>query len=144
MWKRLVESGLLTNGIINGCSKALLTAKLHQSEYPNIFTSVVGCVFLGTPFQGTKSQHKASVLAEMAQTVGLGMNSGLVKLLEEDSQTLKDLLDDFVALAKEASMRLFCFFEQHESDMMKLLHKNVPVKHKVTKRPKNPAFCNAC
>ncbi|MCJ1264014.1 hypothetical protein MMC22_003885 [Lobaria immixta] len=66
----------------------------------------------------------------MAQTVGLGTNSGLVKLLEEDSETLKDLLDDFVALAKEASMRLFCFFEQHESDMMKLLSKNVPIKRK--------------
>ncbi|MCJ1464534.1 hypothetical protein MMC07_003147 [Pseudocyphellaria aurata] len=92
--------------------------------------SVVGCVFLGTPFQGTKSQHKASLLAEMAQMVGFGMNSGLVKLLEEDSETLKDLLDDFVALAKEASMRLFCFFEQHESDMMRLISKNVPIKHK--------------
>lgn len=71
----------------------------------------------------------------MAQTVGLGVNSGLVKLLEEDSETLKDLLDDFVALAKEASMRLFCFFEQHESDMMRLLSKNVPIKRKVMKWP---------
>lgn len=144
MWKRLVESGLLTDGIVNSNLKALLTAQLHQNDYPNIFMSVVGCVFLGTPFQGTKSQHKATVLAEMAQTVGLGVNSGLVKLLEEDSQTLKDLLDDFVALAKEAGMRLFCFFEQHESDMMKLLSKNVPIKHKVMKRPKNPAVCNVC
>lgn len=132
------------DNLVNFIVKALLTAKLRQSEYPNVFMSVVGCVFLGTPFLGTKSQHKASVLAEMAQTVGLGMNSGLVKLLEEDSETLKDLLDDFVALAKEASMRLFCFFEQHESDMMKLLSKNVPIKRKVFKQLEIIAVHNAC
>lgn len=93
--------------------------------------SVVGCIFLGTPFRGTKSQTKASLLAEMAQTVGLGTNSGLVKLLEEGSEVLRDLLDDFVALAKEANMRLFCFFEQHESDMIRLISKSSLIKHKV-------------
>lgn len=113
--------------------KALLTAKLRQSDYPNIFMSAVGCIFLGTPFRGTKSQSKASLLADMAQTVGLGINSGLVKLLEGGSETLKDLLDDFVAAAKEANMRLFCFFEQHESDMMRLLSKSSPIKHKVSR-----------
>lgn len=106
-------------------------AKLRQSEYPNIFPSVVGCVFLGTPFRGTKSQTKASLLAEMAQSVGLGLNSGLVRLLEEGSEVLSDLLDDFVTVAKEANMRLFCFFEQHESDIMKLLSRSSPIKHRV-------------
>lgn len=67
----------------------------------------------------------------MAQTVGLGVNSGLVKLLKEGSEALGDLLDDFVTVAKEANMRLFCFFEQHESDMLKLLTKSSPIKHKV-------------
>lgn len=93
--------------------------------------SVVGCVFLGTPFRGTKSQSKASLLAEFAQTVGLGVNSGLVKLLKEGSEALSDLLDDFVTIAKEANMRLFCFFEQHESDMMNLVSRSSPIKHKV-------------
>lgn len=111
--------------------QALLAAKLRQSEYPNIFMSVVGCVFLGTPFRGTKSQTKASLLAEMAQSLGLGVNSGLVRLLEEGSEVLSDLLDDFVTVAKEANMRLFCFFEQHESDLIKLLSKSSPIKHKV-------------
>ena len=115
----------------NDYIQALLAAKLHQSDYPNIFMSVVGCVFLGTPFRGTKSQSKASLLAEMAQTVGLGVNSGLVKLLKEGSEALSDLLDDFVTIAKEANMRLFCFFEQHESDMMSLLSKSSPLKHRV-------------
>ena len=110
--------------------QALIKAKLRQNDYPNIYLSVAGCVFLGTPFKGTKSQSKASLLAEMAQAVGLGTNSGLVKLLEEGSETLKELLHDFSMLAGEARMRLFCFFEQHESDVAKMLSKKAPVTHR--------------
>ena len=131
-WKRSVRAAVISSACpFDDGVQALLAAKLRQSEYPNIFTCVVGCVFLGTPFRGTKSQTKASLLAEMAETVGLGMNSGLVKLLKEGSEALRDLLDDFVTVAKEANMRLFCFFEQHESDMMKLVSKSSPIKHKV-------------
>ena len=97
--------------------------------------SVVGCVFLGTPFRGTKSQSKASLLADMAKTVGLGVNSGLLKLLEEGSEMLKDLLSDFSSLAREVNMQLFCFFEQHESDMLNLAFKTSHLKHKVRAEP---------
>lgn len=103
--------------------KALLFAKLRQSDFPDIFTRVVGSVFLGTPFRGTKSQSKASVFASLAKLFGLGENSNLLRLLKEDSETLRDLLHDFSLLATEAKMRMFCFFEQHESDLVKLAPK---------------------
>ncbi len=110
--------------------KALLAAQLRQSDYPNIFMSVVGCIFLGTPFRGTKSQSKATLLAEMAETVGLGVNSGLLRILEEESEILKDLLSDFSALARESNMQLFCFFEQHASDLINLIFKGSHPKRK--------------
>ena len=68
----------------------------------------------------------------MAKTVGLGVNSGLLKLLEEGSEMLKDLLSDFSSLAREVNMQLFCFFEQHESDMMNMAFKTSHLKHKVS------------
>ena len=110
--------------------KALLAAQLRQSDYPNIFMSVVGCIFLGTPFRGTKSQSKATLLAEMAETVGLGVNSGLLRILEEESDILKDLLSDFSTLARESNMQLFCFFEQHASDLINLIFKGSHPKRK--------------
>ena len=67
----------------------------------------------------------------MAQSVGLGVNSGLLKLLEEGSETLKDLLADFSSLAREVNMQMFCFFEQHESDVMNMAFKSSHLKHKV-------------
>lgn len=110
--------------------KAILGAQLRQNDYPNLFTSIVGCVFLGTPFRGTKTQSKAAALAEMASTIGLGVNSGLLKLLEDGSEMLRDLLADFSGLARETNMQLFCFFEQHASDIAKLLFKGPHIKAK--------------
>ena len=97
--------------------KALLFAKERQNDFPEIFTSVVGSVFLGTPFRGTKAQSKASAFASIAGYFGLAENSSLLKALKEDSEELRDLLHRFSLLATEAKMRLFCFFEQHESEL---------------------------
>ena len=119
------RTGTLNDEIVgisprNDSLKALLTAKLHQTNNPDIYPSIIGCVFLGTPFRGTKSQSKASVLAKLAEHIGVGKNSGLLKLLEEDSEALRDLLHDFSTLASESHMLTSCFFEQHESDLVKL------------------------
>lgn len=100
--------------------QALLFAKLRQADYPDLYTSVAGCVFLGTPFRGTKIQSKASAFASFAKLFGLGENSSLLKMLKEDSEPLRDLLHNFSILATEAKMRIFCFFEQHESEILKL------------------------
>ncbi|KAL8792427.1 MAG: hypothetical protein Q9195_004960 [Heterodermia aff. obscurata] len=122
--------------------QALLSAQQQQTGYPNLITSVVGCVFLGTPFRGTKSQAKASLLAQMAQSVGLGVNSGLLTLLEKDSEVLMDLLSEFSALARESNIQLVCFFEQHESDLTRLVYKGAPFKHKELIVDENSALIN--
>ena len=69
--------------------RALLTAQLRESDYLNIFMSVVGCIFLGTPSRGTKSQSKATLLAETAETVELGVNFGLLRVVEEGLKSFK-------------------------------------------------------
>jgi hypothetical protein len=89
-------------------------------------------MFLGTPFHGTSTQSKAMVLAEMAQTVGMGVPSTLLKLLEKDSETLLGMLNDFVKLANDAKIRIFCFYESDKSDIAKLLLKGLPFKSEVS------------
>ncbi|KAH7115871.1 ankyrin repeat-containing domain protein [Dendryphion nanum] len=108
--------------------EALLRSRLRQNDYPSIFPFVAGCIFLGTPFLGTKSQAKAMVLAELAGTFGMGVQSGLLKLLEKDSEGLKKKLDEFVSLVNDASIRVFCFFESQKSDVAALLLKSLPIK----------------
>jgi hypothetical protein len=91
--------------------KALITSRLRQNLFPSIFPSVAGCIFLGTPFKGTKTQSKAMVLAGMAETIGMGVPSSLLKLLEDGSEILNRMLDEFVRLVNDAQIRVFCFFE---------------------------------
>ncbi|KAL8839664.1 MAG: hypothetical protein Q9176_004271 [Flavoplaca citrina] len=106
---------------------ALIWAKLHQSSFPDAYASVIGCVFLGVPFRGTKAQSKASAFASMAQVFGAAQNSDLLKSLKEDSKTLRDLLYEFSSLATEAKLRMFCFFEQHETELLKSSFKEILV-----------------
>ncbi|PVH96489.1 ankyrin [Periconia macrospinosa] len=108
--------------------KALLFSRLRQAVFPSIFPYIVGCVFLGTPFRGTKTQKKALALANMAEMVGLGVASSLLKVLEEDSELLMDMLDDFVRLTKEAQIRVFCFYEAQKSNIMSPFTKSAIVK----------------
>ncbi|KAH7378338.1 hypothetical protein BKA66DRAFT_149684, partial [Pyrenochaeta sp. MPI-SDFR-AT-0127] len=109
--------------------KALLTSRLRQNDFPSVYPWVAGCIFLGTPFHGTKTQSKAMVLAEMAETIGMGTPSSLLKMLEKDSEILNSLLEDFALLARDAQIRLFCFFEQEKSDLVGLFIKGLSWKN---------------
>lgn len=68
------------------------------------------------------------VLAEMAETIGMGAPSSLLKLLEKDSEVLNRMLDEFVRLSNDAQIRVFCFFESQKSDVAALLLKGLPFK----------------
>jgi len=101
--------------------QALVSAKLHEEDYPCIVRSVAGIIFLGTPHRGSNSQSKASLIASIASAVSLGEHSSLLKVVEKDSEMLVDLLHDFTRTVNTISIPLFCFFEQHKSDIAKIL-----------------------
>lgn len=103
--------------------RALILARNYPADYPNIFTCTVGCVFLGAPFRGTKTAEKARLLAQYAHAFGLGEDSGLVKVLEERSEVLSDMLQDFTRFAREVKMHLFCFYELRATDLLRTVTK---------------------
>ena len=61
------------------------------------------------------------MIASIASAVSLGEHSSLLKAVEKDSEMLADLLHDFTRTANTMSIPLFCFFEQHKSDVAKVL-----------------------
>jgi hypothetical protein len=90
-------------------------------DYPYVLQSIAGGVFLGTPHRGSNSQSKASVIATIASAMDLGEHSSVLKIVERDSESLSDLMYDFTRTVNIASIPLFCFFEQHKSDVAKIL-----------------------
>ncbi|CAN9440295.1 unnamed protein product [Alternaria alternata] len=105
--------------------KALLMSRSRQKDFPNVYPWIAGCFFLGTPFHGTSSQSKAMVLASMAEVAGWGTPSSLLKVLEKDSEILRSLLTEFSYIAREAQFRLFCFWEENDSDLVNYLVKGI-------------------
>jgi hypothetical protein len=73
-------------------------------------------VFLGTPHRGSRSAKWADIAATSAKALGLGFEDSILKDLREESENLRDLLYQFTLWANRISLRLVCFFEQHETD----------------------------
>lgn len=96
-------------------------AKLHDGDFPGVIQSAAGIVFLGTPHRGSPSQSKASIIATVASAFNCGEKSALLRAVEKDSEMLQDLLHDFTRTVNTAAIPLFCFFEQHKSDVAKIL-----------------------
>ncbi len=61
------------------------------------------------------------MIANIASAVSLGEQSSLLKAVEKDSEMLGDLLHDFTRTVNTISIPLFCFFEQHKSDVAKVI-----------------------
>lgn len=76
----------------------------------------MGVVFLGTPHRGTNAAKWGSIVAKTAKALGLKTENRILKVLEEDSESSRDLLYEFTLLANRASLTVLCFFEQHETD----------------------------
>ena len=76
----------------------------------------MGVVFLGTPHRGTKAAKWGSVVATSAKALGFSTEDSILKNLQEDSESSRDLLYEFTLWANRASLRVVCFFEQHETD----------------------------
>jgi hypothetical protein len=90
---------------------------------PYLAQSIVGCIFLSTPFRGTLAQHTLALVADVAGRIGVGLRSSLVQLLQPDSVVLAELSEQFLLLANETSIGLVCINKQQKSTLMHILNK---------------------
>jgi len=106
---------------VTNIQQALVSTKLHEEDYSCIIRSVAEIIFLRTPHRGSNSQFKASLIASIASAVSLDEHSSLLMIVKKNSEMLVDLLHDFTRIVNTISIPLFCFFEQHKSDIAKVL-----------------------
>lgn len=119
--RRLVDGPPFVLGFSVNILKALVTAKLQCETYLEIINATAGVVFLGTPHRGSKSQSKASIIAAIASAMDLGEKTSILKIVETDSEPLRDLVYDFSLTVNTVSIPLFCFFEQRATDVAAIL-----------------------
>lgn len=89
-------------------------AHLHS-----IYTCTFGILFFGTPHNGSSKARLAGSLQKLASlTIPKGaaqFEGSLLKTLEEESETLQSVTDQFVPLMSR--FRIFFFWEQERTDL---------------------------
>ncbi|KAK3191213.1 hypothetical protein K4F52_002803 [Lecanicillium sp. MT-2017a] len=85
-----------------------------RPKFRYLVEQIVGCVFLGTPFRGSKTQGLAYFAAQMMFLAR--SHTGIIRDLSYDNTALGDALHNFCQLTKEFSIPVFCFFEGRPTD----------------------------
>ncbi|KAI1172200.1 hypothetical protein F4777DRAFT_582141 [Nemania sp. FL0916] len=99
--------------LANDDVEALLYAR-REARYNSLLDHVVGLVFLGTPFRGTKWQLFLNALTQIM--LPASSHDGIVRELKFDDSRLADKLHYFCRLINKVSMPVACFFELYETD----------------------------
>jgi hypothetical protein len=101
-------------------SKALLQARLEDWRWPGLFKSVIGLLFLGTPFKGTHNMLHTEILDHAETRFG---SSNVMhenhRASKADNDWLRDLVNDFcLQMRQEAAMpKIACFYEEKPTDL---------------------------
>ena len=93
-----------------------MSANAQDDDFQYLASSTVGMIFLGTPHRGTQAAKWGEIVATTARALRCGSETSILKDLREDSENSRDLLYDFTLWANRASVKIICFFEQHETD----------------------------
>lgn len=113
-------------------AKALCLADHDRQTYPDMYESISGCLFFGTPFNGAPVADVAAYWAKINEQFGKSINSSLLALLTPGNETLRELKRDFIRSAGKLSQKveLHCFYEEKLTEwdniIAKLTGQNFP------------------
>ena len=84
----------------------------------------MGIIFLGTPFRGSKSAELAQIFTRVT-SLFIESDNSLINQINLGSESLRDLLYDFCLLINRNSIPVFCFFEQHSTDLGRIARRKL-------------------
>lgn len=97
--------------------QAYLHAKTLSFDYPGIYSSVIGMIFLGTPHRGSdlaNSETLDKFYGLIAKTQTFVVQDDLLKTIAQDNTILMDTVHDFTRdlNTRTPPPKVFCFFEE--------------------------------
>lgn len=105
------------------CKRAILTARNHpDARFRDIFSSLRGIIFLGTPHFGSWIADWARIPISAISRFK-SANTSLIDILQTDDQQLESLNVDFMGMIREQresgrELGIYCFFEGRKTPVV--------------------------
>jgi predicted RNA-binding protein YlqC (UPF0109 family) len=105
--------------------QSLVDARRNEDEWPGIFTSTAGLVFLGTPFRGAEGMSPVEMLeAARREYQEDEVQPEVLRILEPGNEFLQEVVDQFGESRKQANKaQVACFYELKSSNIGKIVGK---------------------
>ncbi|KAK6522464.1 hypothetical protein TWF281_003025 [Arthrobotrys megalospora] len=114
----IVFIGHSMGGIV--IAKAISIAESRRELFMKMFEAITGCVFFGTPFEGTSVAGAASMFARISESLDLDQatSSKLLDLMKPGDEGLREIRNEFLRLSTKMSpkIELWCFYEERKTD----------------------------
>jgi predicted RNA-binding protein Jag len=96
-----------------------------ENEWPGIFISTTGLVFLGTPFRGAEGMSQVEMLAAARREYQEDeVQTDVLKILEPGNEFLQEVVDQFGKTRMQANKaQVACFYELKSSNVGKIVGK---------------------
>ena len=125
--------------------KAIITPRTHREDWTvvtqgtqdqgkDIVDCVAGVIFIGTPLGASEAQSYAKIIENILSLV----DRGSLTIYETTPQALRVQRRDFVCIFNCQHIPLCCFFEQHKSNIGRVL--GSPIRHYVSL----PRYYSSC
>jgi hypothetical protein len=106
-------------------SQALIDARHDESEWPGIFASTTGLIFLGTPFRGAEGMSQVEMLAAAQREYQQDeIQPEVLKILEPGNEFLQEVVDQFGKTRRQPNKaQVACFYELKSSNIGRIVGK---------------------
>ncbi|RGP80089.1 hypothetical protein FLONG3_1860 [Fusarium longipes] len=118
--KPIVFIGHSMGGLV--IAEAVCIAESKPKLFPDMFESIVGCAFFGTPFRGAEAASWACMLSQVGEKAGTSTQSKLLELMRPNDEYLNKLRKEFIRLSVQSypQIQLYGFYEQHPTTIKDL------------------------
>ena len=102
----------------------MILSQLEATQFPEIFQSITGALFMGTPHRGTGNLTSNGLLcAALQDKPDLCVDDTILQAIKTGSEVTTDLLHEISMLSHASGISLFCFFEQQPTKVGKIIGK---------------------
>jgi hypothetical protein len=105
--------------------QALLNSHQFPADWPGIYSSTIGIVFLGTPFRGAPGLTQSELIQAIDASYQDTIQGEILRILDPNDESLLEIVHLFekIRATSPNAARIACFFEQKPCNIRAIVGK---------------------